>query len=187
MPIRQPIIDQLPGIYRDEQFTIDFTAGLDHVVAPAVAAIDCLDAYIDPAVCPPDFLEWLGDWVGLHLEEDWSTDRSRRVVGAAADMFAKRSTAAGLRREIELYTDGVVHIEDPGATHTSAIPGQNYTSSPDDRDRTVRVVVDVADGDAVNWAGLQELIRNALPAHLPVDIELREISDSDHDATEQRS
>ncbi len=42
-------------------------------------------------------------------------------------------------------------------------------------DRTVRVVVDVPDSTTVNWAALRVMVRDAVPAHLPVEIELREI------------
>lgn len=174
LPVARPIVQELPAIYQDHAFLDGFTAGLDTVLAPAVSVIDCLHAYIDPANTPDDFLGWLGEWVGLRLEEDWSTPRRRRLVAEAAEMFAVRGTVAALGREIELYTDGVAHIDDPGSTNTSAVPGASYHSVEHDSDRTVRVVVDVERGDDVNWNGLQALIRNAIPAHLPVDIELRE-------------
>jgi phage tail-like protein len=186
IPIEHPIASALPSIYQGEMFIEQFTAGLDAVIAPTIASLDCLDAYIEPDVCPTDFLEWLGDWVGLRLEEDWSIDRRRRVVAAASDMFAKRCTIAGLRREIELYTDGVVHVDDPGATHTSAVPGSSFSAGHRSTDRTVRVTVDVPDGESVNWAGLQELIRHAVPAHLPVEIELRELGRPDDNPTTTR-
>ena len=97
-------------------------------------------------------------------------------------MFAKRGTVSGLRHEIELYTDGQAHIDDPGSTITSGTPGASFATVEHDRDRTVRVTVDVTDATDVNWNGLQELIRDAVPAHLPVEVELREVdapADSD--------
>jgi phage tail-like protein len=36
---------------------------LHEVLAPVVATIDCLGAYLDPALTPEDFLRWLGGWV----------------------------------------------------------------------------------------------------------------------------
>lgn len=175
LPVAHPIVRELPAIYQDSEFVASFTGGLDDVLAPATTVVDCLHAYIDPSVTPPDFLRWLGDWVGLQLDEDWSTPRRRRLVAQAADMFAKRGTMAGLRHEIELYTDGHAHIDDPGSTVTSATPGASFATVEHERDRTVRVTVDVADAADVNWNGLQELIRDAVPAHLPVEVELREV------------
>ncbi len=75
-----------------------FLAGLDDVLAPVISALDCLHGYIDPAVAPVDFVGWLGEWVGLTLEEDWSDARRRRLVARASEMYAKRGTVAGLRR-----------------------------------------------------------------------------------------
>jgi hypothetical protein len=40
----------------------------------------------------------------------------------------------------------------------------------------VRVTVDVTNATEVNWPALQVLVRDAVPAHLPVEIELRETS-----------
>jgi phage tail-like protein len=178
--VSRPILRQLPAIYQDHLFLEQFTAGLDDVTASAHAVLDCLHAYIDPSVAPGDFVQWLGDWVGLQLDEDWSLERRRRIVAAAVEMFAKRGTVAGLRHEIQLYTDGTATIEDPGGTFTSSVPGATFDHVTHHRDRTLRVTVDVADGASVNWNGLQELIRNAIPAHLPVEVELREVGGNDH-------
>lgn len=178
LPVVRPIVRQLPAIYQEHLFVEQFTAGLDDVTAPAHNVLDCLHAYIDPAVAPPDFVQWLGDWIGLHLDEDWSTDRSRRLVASAVEMFAKRGTTAGLCKEIALYTDGVAHVDDPGGTYTSGVPGSSFDSVEYASDRTVRVVVDVPDASSVNWNGLQEVIRMAIPAHLPVEVELREVAPS---------
>ncbi len=174
-PVSRPLADLLPSIYHDGEFVRGFTGGLDVVLAPAIAVLDCLHAYVDPGVAPADFVAWLGGWVGAGLDEDWSLDRQRRFVATATELYAERGTVAGLRREIELYTDGTVAIADPGQVWTSSLP--TGTSTRDERrpsTRTVQVTVDVPDGSSVNWAALQALIRDAVPAHLPVEVELRE-------------
>jgi phage tail-like protein len=177
VPITQPLIQRLPSLYQDGMFIEQFTAGLDIVLAPIIATLDCLDSYVDPEVAPPDFVGWLGDWVGLRLEEDWTVERRRRLVAAAAVLFAARGTAQGLIDEIELYTGGGAEVDDPGRVWTSALPtGEEERRSRRTADRTVRVTVDVTNATDVNWAALQELIRDAVPAHLPVEIELRETS-----------
>ncbi len=179
LPVRQPIVRALPSIYQGHVFLDQFTGGLDEVWAADHCDLDCLHAYLDPALAPADFVHWLGGWVGLGLDEDWPVARRRRLVAAAVDMFAKRGTVAGLRREVELYTDGVAHVDDPGGTFTSSAPGSSFDQVEHTRDRTVRVVVDVPDASTVNWNGLQEIIRSALPAHLPVEVELREVHTAD--------
>ena len=175
LPVAQPIVTQLPGIYQDGMFIRGFTAGLDEVLAPVVATLDCLHAYVDPSVAPADFVTWLGGWVGVALEEDWPLDRRRRFVAAAADLYARRGTFHALADEVAIYSSGVARVDDPGAVHTSRTPTTPTQRAERRRpDRTVRVTVDVPAGAPVNWAGLQELVRDAVPAHLPVEIELRE-------------
>jgi phage tail-like protein len=177
VPITQPLIQRLPSLYQDGMFLEQFTAGLDVVLAPIIATLDCLDAYVDPEVAPPDFVGWLGDWVGLRLDEDWTVERRRRLVAAAAELFAARGTGHGLADEIELYTGGAAEIQDPGRVWTSALPtGDEERRNRRSADRTVRVTVDVTNAGDVNWPALQALIRDAVPAHLPVEIELRETS-----------
>jgi phage tail-like protein len=175
LPVQRPLVRSLPAIYQGHLFLDAFTSGLDEVVAADHCDLDCLHAYVDPTLAPADFVHWLGDWVGLGLDEDWPLARRRRLVGAAVEMFAKRGTVAGLRREIELYTDGTAQVDDPGSTITSATPGESFDQVEHLADRTVRVVVDVPDASTVNWNGLQDVIRRAIPAHLPVEVELREV------------
>jgi phage tail-like protein len=175
LPVAQPLVTQLPGIYQDGGFIREFTAGLDEVLAPAVATLDCLHAYIDPSVAPADFVTWLGSWVGVALQEDWPLERRRRFVAAAADLCARRGTAHALADEVAIYSGGVAVVADPGGVHTSRTPTTPKQRAERRRpERTVQVTVDVPAGAGVNWAALQELIRDAVPAHLPVEIELRE-------------
>lgn len=175
LPVAQPIVTQLPGIYQDGMFIRGFTAGLDEVLAPVVATLDCLHAYIDPSVAPADFVTWLGSWVGVVLEEDWPLDRRRRFVAAAADLYARRGTFQALADEVAIYSGGDATVADPGAVYTSRTPTTSKQRAERRRsDRTVHVTVDVPTGVGINWAALQELIRDAVPAHLPVEIELRE-------------
>jgi phage tail-like protein len=179
LPVTRPIIRELPSIYQDGMFLERFTAGLDAVLAPAVASIDCLHAYIDPTVAPGDFVAWMGGWVGARFEEDWTLERRREFVADAVRIFAMRGTVRGLTEELELYSGGRVAISDPGAVWTSPTPtGDDARAERRSEDRTVRVVVDVPDSTTVNWAALRVMVRDAVPAHLPVEIELREV-DSD--------
>jgi phage tail-like protein len=175
LPITRPIVRELPSIYQDGGFIAEFTGGLDEVVAPVMSVLDCLHAYIDPAVAPPDFVAWLGGWVGVALQEDWTLERRRVFVAQAVELFARRGTVHGLRDEVELYSGGTAEVVDPGGVWTSGVPTDPAGRADRRRDdRTVEVTVDVADASTINWPAMQELIRDAVPAHLPVQIELRE-------------
>src|SRR5262249_43431721 len=78
-----PIVGMRPAVYQEDEFTGRFTAGLDEVIAPVLAALDCLDAYVDPTVSPPDFLDWLASWVGIRLHEAIPLARRRILVANA--------------------------------------------------------------------------------------------------------
>ncbi len=176
VPVTRPILRELPSIYQDGLFLERFTSGLDAVLAPAMSTLDCLHAYLDPSIAPADFVAWLGQWVGARLEEDWTLDRRREFVARAVEIFSIRGTRRGFAEEIELYSGGTVTITDPGAVWTSRKPtGDDERADRRTTDRTVQVVVDVPGGVTVNWAALREMVRGAVPAHLPVEIELREV------------
>jgi phage tail-like protein len=175
LPVSRPIVHHLPSIYHDGMFIREFTAGLDDVLAPAISVLDCLHAYVDPALAPADFVEWLGGWVGTTLDEDWTLERRRLFLANAVAVYAARGTGQGLEDELELYTGGTSTVDDPGRIWTSSLPTDQTTRQErQTADRTVRVTVDVTDGGAVNWPALQAMVRSAVPAHLPVEIELRE-------------
>jgi phage tail-like protein len=171
VPVTRPIIDTLPSIYQDGHFLRGFVGGLDEVWASVFATLDCLHAYIDPMSSPEDFLTWLGGWVGAELDEDWATDRRRAFIGRAAAIYAGRGTAAALVEEVGLYSGASVEVDDPGSVTTSRLPGGWEDGEVGGSDRTVRIVVA---GDGVSWPALQAVVRAAVPAHLPVEIELRE-------------
>jgi phage tail-like protein len=179
LPISRPIVYQLPSIYQDGMFLSAFTSGLDEVLAPVISVLDCLDAYIDPTLAPADFVEWLGGWVGTRLDEDWTLERRRQFLAHAVAVYAARGTGHGLEDELELYTGGTSTVADPGRVWTSSLPTDQTTRQErQTEDRTVRVTVDVTDGASVNWPALQAMVRAAVPAHLPVEIELRETANA---------
>ena len=40
--VPQSIGEMLPGVYQDDLFTMEWCAGLDEVIAPVFATLDCL-------------------------------------------------------------------------------------------------------------------------------------------------
>ena len=60
-----PIGGTLPGLYADDSFAQRLCEGLDELLAPVLATLDCLPAYLDPGTAPLDLLEWLAGWVGI--------------------------------------------------------------------------------------------------------------------------
>jgi phage tail-like protein len=164
-----PIGEHLPGLYRDDAFTQRFTAAFDEVLAGAVQVLDCFPAYLDPALAPDDFLEWIGSWVGATPDETWPVERRRAFVASATELFRMRGTAAGLAAHVAIFTGGEVEIADPGAVGWSREPGAAVPAgtSPD-----LFIRVRVKDPKAVSAARLESLIAASRPAHVPFRVEI---------------
>jgi phage tail-like protein len=164
-----PVIEHMPAIFQEDEFTRRFTGAFDAVVAPVFATLDCLDAYIDPMLSAFDFLEWLAGWVGLAIDEDWPLARQRTFVSEAVKVYRLRGTAAGLEAEVEIYTQGTVDVIESGACIWSSTPN---TEPPGSTPPSVYVRVAVADPERVSRAGLEAIVSAAKPAHVVHRIDL---------------
>ncbi len=164
-----PLGETLPALFHGDEFAQAFTAALDEVLAPVFLALDCLDAYLDPDIAPPDFLDWLASWVGVELDETRPIEEQREMLKRSVGLFAWRGTKRGLSEAIELYTGTVPEIIDSGGVSFSEgpdgpLPGSAVPSL------VVRVRLDGV--REVSEARLNEIIRSAKPAHLPHTVEL---------------
>ena len=54
LPSTRPLASFLPAMLQADDFCVRFTQGLDPVLAPVLATIDNLDAYLDPWLTPPE-------------------------------------------------------------------------------------------------------------------------------------
>jgi phage tail-like protein len=165
----RPILGTLPAIYQEDPFTQRFTAALDDVLAPVMSTIDNIGAYLDPALTPPDFLDWLGGWVAALLDETWPIERRRAFVANAADLHRRRGTLAGLADHIRIFTDGDVQVvENGGATWSQATGGP----LPGSGRPGLLVRVAVRRAADVDPARLDALVAAAKPAHLGHTVEV---------------
>jgi len=165
----EPLGFLLPPIYHDDSLTQGITAGLDEVLAPVFLALDNLDAYLSPAVAPPDFLEWLAGWVGVVLDETWSLERRRALVSEAAALYGLRGTVRGLVALVGLMLDGEVEVEESGAAAWSPVPNGDL---PGSGEPSLKVRVRVTDGGVVDRQRLEAVVSSAKPAHIPHEIEV---------------
>lgn len=164
-----PLGAALPALYQEDAFAQRLTGALDEVLAPIFASLDGLSSYLDPALAPDDFLEWLAGWVGVTLDETWPIERRRQLVADAAQLYRSRGTVAGLAAQVAIYTGGEVLIEDNGAAAWSAKAGGSIPGSATAR---LRVRVTVEDPAAVSLARLEAVVATAKPAHVPHTIEV---------------
>jgi phage tail-like protein len=160
---------QLPAVYRDYDPNVQqFTAGLDAVLAPVWLAIDCFDAYLDPAISPEDMVDWLSMWVGVVVDDNWHPDQLRRLVAQAADLYRWRGTPDGIANLVEAYTGLRPTVTDNGGVAVSAEPGG---TPPGSAEPVVNVKIA---GSALGPDDMQRLYRflgTSGPVHVPIRLE----------------
>jgi phage tail-like protein len=164
-----PLSGLMPSIFQEDPFTCQLCAGLDSVLAPIFATLDCLEAYVDPMLTPEDFLDWLAQWVGVVLREDSPIDRKRALIARAVDLFRLRGTVDGLREELMLHTGGEVEINETGGVAWSQTPGTPLPGQPVPR-MAVRVTVD--DTSTIRKSWIEEIVAASTPAHVIHQVEL---------------
>ena len=129
------VLDLLPEVIRSTArpgtplAALGAAAGDMH--GPVAAVLDRLDSVVDPFRAPGGFVRYLAGWVdlgwvavaddeaGAHDGAAMTVHRLRDVIGASAELSARRGTPAGLARFLHLAT-GVegFEVEDvPGAFH----------------------------------------------------------------------
>jgi phage tail-like protein len=180
LPSPHPMERALPALYLDQPSDADPLGGdplsvrmiraFDEVLAPVLATLDNLDAYLDPSIAPLDFLEWLGNWVGVVADETWDVERRRQAIAQSVDVYRMRGTVLGLRKQVEISTGGTVEIVDNGnKVGWSGVSGAPLPGRPKPR---LLVRITVADPAALDRTSLETLVAAAKPAHMPHEIEV---------------
>jgi phage tail-like protein len=169
--LRSPValIGTLPGIYQDDDLARSLTAAFDDAFAPIVSTIDNMPSYLDPALTPDDFIDWLAGWVGLVPDETWPIERRRAMVAVAWQVYRKRGTVAGLTMHLRLITAGDVEVSDSGGATWAKTAG---SKPPGDASYTVKVRVKPPKRETVDAARIDALVAAAKPAHVAHTVEI---------------
>lgn len=170
MPVSHPIGERLPAVYAEDDFAQRWVAGLDEVLAPVFATLDCLPDYFDPILAPADFVEWLSGWVAFALDEGWTLAQRRALVANAVELHRWRGTTRGLAAHVRLLTGGDVEVADTGSCTHSDRPG---TPAPPATAARVEVRVRVPDPRSVDQPRLMAAIVEAVPAHVRVILDVQ--------------
>ena len=164
-----PLGERLPSMYLEDSLVQRLTAALDEVLAPIFSSLDNLGAYLDPDLAPDDFLQWLGGWVGMALDESWPVERRRAVLAQAVDLYRVRGTVLGLEAHLRLLTGAEVEIQETGGTAWSTSADAEPPGSPH---FALQVRVRAAGAAGLDAARLDALVTAAKPAHVVHRVEL---------------
>lgn len=159
---RHSLIGAMPAVYHDDEFMVGLVHGFDAVLAPIQAVIDDLDVYVDPRTAPPDFLEWLGTWMGLTVSRRWPIHRRREFVARAVRVYLWRGTRRGIAEAVELYTGVRPAVTDSGGV--SASP-DSLGDLPGTSNCRVDVVVRTSDR-GIDSDLVDKIVADVKPAHV---------------------
>jgi phage tail-like protein len=174
----QPLGTQLPAAFADDWLVQQFTGGIDEVLAPFLAVLDCLDAYFAPGLAPLDFTRWIGAWIGAETDTDAGSGqgraplpepRLRAAVAAAARLHRIRGTRHGLAETVRLAFGAVPEITESGAATWSARPRGAF---PGEGRPRLYVALTLPDPTPADTHRLDALVAAARPAHMPYTVQV---------------
>ena len=164
-----PLGETLPSLFRDDYLAQHLCGGLDEVLAPVIATLDSLPAYLDPATAPEDMLGWLAGWMGIVLDGHQSAERQREFVQVGVELLQWRGTARGLRAAVHALFDATPEIIESGGASTSS-EARSVLPGSDQPDLLVRL--GVPDPEGLDVRRLDALVEIVKPAHLPHRVEV---------------
>lgn len=180
---RSPLLGSLPSIYveamdamRDPTpgyveppFFERFLRGFDDAYMPLDQTLDNLERLYGPFSAPSEFVNWLGFWVSLPLDENWTEMKRRRLIREAVELFRWRGTRRGLARYIEIYAGVVPEINDKPFEGMRLGPntklGDSKTVLGDVPPHTFVVTLAVPDPKAIREEIVHDIIQFVKPAH----------------------
>jgi phage tail-like protein len=157
-----PLGRLLPDLYEGDDFAQRFTSALDEVVAPAVSVLDCLDAYLDPHLAPPDFVRWLASCLGIEVDETLALERRRALLRHAPRALRLQGTAHGIAAAVAAVGGVRARVHDSGGT-TWSRSATAEPSPPPSPFVEVRVEGSVAASDLARF---DRAVAAAKPAHV---------------------
>jgi len=175
------LLSLLPGIYAEEMqkqrdedngespFFERFLLGFEDALKPLQRTLDRMDSLFSPYSTPPEFLLWLGAWVCLPLDENWSEMQRRRLIREAVELWRWRGTKRGLARYIEIYAGVKPEIHDVPVRGMRLGPdtkmGKPDTKLGDVPPHTFVVSIASPEPEKINEQILHDIIAWEKPAH----------------------
>ena len=125
--------EYLPAAYREDAgsawFMDRYLSNVEGTFTEVEDRIADAQLLFDTETVPPEFLEWLGGWMGAALDASWSEAKKRFFLSHAMEMFAGRGTRDGLIRALRLALEDCVDPYLFGGTTDGAGTVQPASSS----------------------------------------------------------
>jgi len=105
---RETLLRFLPAVYQEDKRSSDFLERFLSLFGSFFQEMDerisQLPRLFDVQVADHSFLRWIGMWLGIADEEQWSEVQLRRLILNAPQLYREKGTRRGIERLVELYT-----------------------------------------------------------------------------------
>lgn len=158
------LVDQLPRALAHDRFTRRFVSIFESMGDEVRSQVDALEYYVDVDSAPPEFVRWLGSWIGLDVESTLPAERQRDIVRVAGRQFGSRGTAAGLTALLQAVTGAEVRVVDGGGVWRAGEAPPNPG----------RILVRLSDTGGMDERHLLRLIESELPIGITFELRIGE-------------
>ncbi len=108
-------LDHLPAIYQEDavsrEFLERFLSIFESIFYDIDFKVERLSQFFDALGAPPEFISWLGSWLAISDEENFSDKTKRLYIQRAIQLYKKRGTREGLEESIALFLYSRKHPE----------------------------------------------------------------------------
>ncbi|CAG0986570.1 hypothetical protein METP2_02310 [Methanosarcinales archaeon] len=109
-------LDNLPAIYQEDaasrEFLERFLSIFESIFYEIDFKVEHLGRFFDSLGAPPEFLSWLGYWLSITWDENFSEKMRRLYIRRAILLYKKRGTKEGLEEAIALFLYTKKHPEE---------------------------------------------------------------------------
>lgn len=167
-PVGLGLTAGLPPAFVGSDVTTHLVDAFDLVLAPLVATLDDLDAYVDARYAPDDFVRWLGSWLTAPVDDRWPADRVRHHLGDLREALLQRGTVGALVAMLRAVTGFEPEVSDSGGVSVGPRP---MGPLPGSEQPFVRVRVRIAGDDPATMEDVvRRVVAGMVPAHVPADV-----------------
>src|SRR5690606_13046175 len=92
------LLQYLPGVYSDDEFTGRFLLIFEAIHAPLEWIVDCFYCYLDTNLAPPEWLQWFASWVSVIIPSALPEKKQRQIAAEIGSLFLTRGTKGSLAR-----------------------------------------------------------------------------------------
>jgi phage tail-like protein len=155
------LLNQMPVGMLESDFFVRFLSIFQELGSTLLDGADNVENVVDTTVAPEAMVRWLGSWIGVEsADESLPHELQRLIIRSSAQTLSWRGTRAGLKRFLEMISEGPAEVVDGGGVWREG-------EAPADT-ATVRMSVQstgwLSEGDFLS------LVRDEVPAHVRAEL-----------------